>query len=70
MPYTAVQIADLIGGTVIGDGTVPLSGIAPAVSAKQGDLTVAKTISILSGRSRARLRLSWSMRSSNPATKL
>jgi UDP-3-O-[3-hydroxymyristoyl] glucosamine N-acyltransferase len=42
MPYTAVQIANLIGGTVIGDGNVPLSGIAPAVSAKPGDLTFAE----------------------------
>jgi UDP-3-O-[3-hydroxymyristoyl] glucosamine N-acyltransferase len=42
MPYTAVQIANLIGGTVIGDGTVSLSGIAPAISAKSGDLTFAE----------------------------
>src|SRR5688572_18338612 len=42
MPYTALQIADLIGGTVIGDGTVPISGIAPAVSARPGDLTFAE----------------------------
>jgi UDP-3-O-[3-hydroxymyristoyl] glucosamine N-acyltransferase len=42
MPYTAVQIAKLIGGTVIGDGNIPLSGIAPAVSAKLGDLTFAE----------------------------
>jgi len=42
MPYTAVQIANLIGGTVIGDGNVPISGIAPAVSAKPGDLTFAE----------------------------
>ena len=32
----------LIGGTVIGDGNVSLSGIAPAVSAKPGDLTFAE----------------------------
>jgi UDP-3-O-[3-hydroxymyristoyl] glucosamine N-acyltransferase len=42
MPYTALQIANLIGGTVIGDGSVSLSGIAPAVSAKPGDLTFAE----------------------------
>ena len=39
MPYTAVEIAKLIGGTVIGDGNTTLTGIAPAVSAKSGDLT-------------------------------
>ena len=44
MPYTAVEIAKLIGGTVIGDGNVPLSGIAPAVSAKPGDLTFAENV--------------------------
>lgn len=42
MPYTAAQIASLIGGTVIGDGTITLAGIAPAVSAKPGDLTFAE----------------------------
>jgi UDP-3-O-[3-hydroxymyristoyl] glucosamine N-acyltransferase len=42
MPYTALQIADLIGGTVIGDGNVTLSGFAPAGSAKPGDLTFAE----------------------------
>ncbi len=42
MPYTAVELASLIGGTVIGDGNISLSGIAPAVSAKQGDLTFAE----------------------------
>jgi UDP-3-O-[3-hydroxymyristoyl] glucosamine N-acyltransferase len=40
--YTAVQIAELIGGTVVGDGTVHLSGFAPAGSAKPGDLTFAE----------------------------
>ena len=42
MPYTTLQIADLIGGTVIGDGNVRLSGFAPAGSAKPGDLTFAE----------------------------
>src|SRR5437868_4821759 len=44
MPYTAVEIAKLIGGTVIGDGNVSLSGIAPAISAKPGDLTFAENV--------------------------
>jgi UDP-3-O-[3-hydroxymyristoyl] glucosamine N-acyltransferase len=42
MPYTALQIADLIGGTVVGDGNITLVGFAPAGSAKPGDLTFAE----------------------------
>jgi UDP-3-O-[3-hydroxymyristoyl] glucosamine N-acyltransferase len=42
MPYTALQIADLIGGLVIGDGKVALSGFAPAGTARPGDLTFAE----------------------------
>src|SRR5688500_15683588 len=42
MPYTALQIADLIGGVVIGDGNVALSGFAPAGTARPGDLTFAE----------------------------
>ena len=40
--YTALQIADLIGGTVVGDGTIALRGFAPAGAAKPGDLTFAE----------------------------
>jgi UDP-3-O-[3-hydroxymyristoyl] glucosamine N-acyltransferase len=42
MPYTAIQIADLIGGVVVGDGNTALSGFAPAGSARPGDLTFAE----------------------------
>ena len=42
MPYTATQIAELIGGVVLGDGSVTLEGFAPAGSAKPGDLTFAE----------------------------
>jgi UDP-3-O-[3-hydroxymyristoyl] glucosamine N-acyltransferase len=42
MPYTALQIAELIGGVVIGDSNLALSGFAPAGSAKKGDLTFAE----------------------------
>ena len=42
MPYTALKIAELIGGTVIGDSSLALSGFAPAGSAKPGDLTFAE----------------------------
>lgn len=42
MPYTAKEIAELIGGVVVGDGAVALEGFAPAGSAKAGDLTFAE----------------------------
>jgi UDP-3-O-[3-hydroxymyristoyl] glucosamine N-acyltransferase len=42
MPYTALQIAQQIGGVVVGDSHVALSGFAPAGSAKPGDLTFAE----------------------------
>lgn len=42
MPYTAAQIAELIGGVVAGDGAVTLGGFAPAGSAREGDLTFAE----------------------------
>lgn len=40
--YTASEIAGLIGGSVIGDPSVPLSGFAPATTAQSGDLTFAE----------------------------
>src|SRR3954471_14372435 len=42
MPFTAKQIADQIQGEVIGDGNIQLSGLAPADSARAGDLTFAE----------------------------
>jgi UDP-3-O-[3-hydroxymyristoyl] glucosamine N-acyltransferase len=42
MSFTASQIADKLGGVVLGDGTVRLTGFAPADSAKPGDLTFAE----------------------------
>lgn len=42
MPYTVSQIAEMIGGTVAGDGNLPLSGFAPAGAARAGDLTFAE----------------------------
>jgi UDP-3-O-[3-hydroxymyristoyl] glucosamine N-acyltransferase len=42
MPYTTSQIATLIGGTVIGDGAITLTGFAPAAFARPGDLTFAE----------------------------
>ena len=42
MPLTATQIADQLKGQVIGDGSIELTGLAPADCAKQGDLTFAE----------------------------
>ena len=42
MPYTASEIARLIGGAVAGEGSVVLSRFAPASSAQAGDLTFAE----------------------------
>jgi UDP-3-O-[3-hydroxymyristoyl] glucosamine N-acyltransferase len=40
--FTAAQIADQLHGEIIGDGSVRLTGFAPADSAKAGDLTFAE----------------------------
>jgi UDP-3-O-[3-hydroxymyristoyl] glucosamine N-acyltransferase len=42
MPYTATELATLIGGTVIGNGAITLTGFAPAAAARPGDLTFAE----------------------------
>src|SRR4029434_6840476 len=39
---TAAEIAQVVGGEVLGDGSVTLSGFAPADSARAGDLTFAE----------------------------
>ncbi|OYW73485.1 MAG: UDP-3-O-(3-hydroxymyristoyl)glucosamine N-acyltransferase [Verrucomicrobia bacterium 12-59-8] len=44
---TAAQLAEKIGGEVVGDGTVVLTGIAPADAAAAGDLTFAEKPSYL-----------------------
>lgn len=40
--FTAAQIAERLGGTVVGDPATPLTGFAPAHTAKPGDLTFAE----------------------------
>ena len=45
--FTASHLAGLIGGEVVGDGTVVLTGIAPADAASAGDLTFAEKPSYL-----------------------
>jgi len=40
--FTVSNLAELIGGEVVGDGSVILTGIAPADSASTGDLTFAE----------------------------
>ncbi len=42
MPHTAADIARHLGGIVQGDGSVPLTGFAPAAGSKPGDLTFAE----------------------------
>ena len=45
MPFTASQIADQLHGEVLGDGSVELTGLAPADCARPGDLTFAEKAS-------------------------
>lgn len=40
--FTAAQLAEQLGGTIIGDSTVELRGFAPANTARAGDLTFAE----------------------------
>jgi UDP-3-O-[3-hydroxymyristoyl] glucosamine N-acyltransferase len=42
MPFTAHQIAEIVQGQVLGDGSTQLTGFAPAGNAKSGDLTFAE----------------------------
>ncbi len=42
MPFTVAQIAEQLRGEVLGDGSVPITGFAPADSARAGDLTFAE----------------------------
>ncbi|MEN9574853.1 MAG: UDP-3-O-(3-hydroxymyristoyl)glucosamine N-acyltransferase [Verrucomicrobiota bacterium] len=43
MPYTVADIAHHVRGEILGDSTAPITGFAPADSAKRGDLTFAET---------------------------
>jgi len=40
--FTASEVAEIVGGAVVGDGTVALTGFAPAGTARAGDLTFAE----------------------------
>jgi UDP-3-O-[3-hydroxymyristoyl] glucosamine N-acyltransferase len=42
MPYSAAEVARLLGGQVLGDQSVVLTGFAPADRARAGDLTFAE----------------------------
>lgn len=42
MPITAAQIAEQLQGEVLGDGSIQLTGLAPADRARAGDLTFAE----------------------------
>jgi UDP-3-O-[3-hydroxymyristoyl] glucosamine N-acyltransferase len=41
--FSAGQVAEIVGGAVIGDSSVRLTGFAPASGARAGDLTFAET---------------------------
>ena len=43
MPFTAAEIAQQIGGEVVGDGSALITGFAPASAARPGDLTFAES---------------------------
>ncbi len=43
MPHTVADIAKHVRGEILGDSTTPITGFAPADSAKRGDLTFAET---------------------------
>src|SRR5882762_7413403 len=43
MPFTAADIAQRLDGEVVGDSSVPLTGFAPADTARAGDLTFAES---------------------------
>jgi UDP-3-O-[3-hydroxymyristoyl] glucosamine N-acyltransferase len=40
--FTASQVAELLGGALVGDGAIQLTGFAPAATARAGDLTFAE----------------------------
>ncbi|MFN7138922.1 MAG: UDP-3-O-(3-hydroxymyristoyl)glucosamine N-acyltransferase [Limisphaerales bacterium] len=42
MPFTTADLAKQLGGEVLGDGTAKITGFAPAMAAKAGDLTFAE----------------------------
>src|SRR6266496_3707679 len=42
MPSTAADLAKRLDGEVLGDGSLPITGFAPADTAKIGDLTFAE----------------------------
>jgi UDP-3-O-[3-hydroxymyristoyl] glucosamine N-acyltransferase len=43
MPFTAAEIAEHVGGQIVGDGSIQLNGFALAEQAKPGDLVFAET---------------------------
>ena len=47
MSHTAAQLAEEVRGEVLGDGSTPLTGFAPAAAARAGDLTFAEQESYL-----------------------
>ena len=53
MPFTALQVAEHLRGQVIGDGSVELTGLAPADRARAGELTFAENASYFAAAERS-----------------
>ena len=53
MASTAAQIAELLHGSVIGDGSVRLTGLAPAEHARPGELTFAENATYFAAAERS-----------------
>jgi len=47
MPFTAAEIAKRLQGEVLGDGSIQLTGFAPADRARAGELTFAENADYL-----------------------
>jgi UDP-3-O-[3-hydroxymyristoyl] glucosamine N-acyltransferase len=53
MAFTAAQIAGELKGEIIGDGSIPLTGVAPAEHARAGDLTYAENAAYFAAAERS-----------------
>lgn len=53
MSFTAAQIAQLIQGELIGEGSIELTGLAPADGARAGELTFAENASYFAAATRS-----------------
>lgn len=54
VPFTAARLAELLGGEIVGDPSVNLTGFASAGNAREGDLTFAETEAYLAAAEESR----------------